>query len=322
MVCTTCYATFKSNLGETTKVRNSAWCGTEGDDDDDEDDGDGEQQFRRQKRCVHQLQLVLGALFAGNTFKSYQEQVIALNVNHLGEQAFSNTVYFIALFVRAATDKSIELMQYVMVRYGKIDDMITTSDTFWAYRGHHAWYGTTTTCAIDNGGVLAVSHSSKKTDKAVDTEAEEFHTLTSGAMDGTGFRRNMKKITKFIDEDSVELLEQLGRDVGDPAHSGAVLDGDAECHAILKEECPDTKEMDCINHVAKNCGKQIEKLGKQWQRACDCPIKLKADGVTPYADKVREHHGVKPGLVKAWQVSQYSIVQYCSVVSVLYSIVA
>lgn len=47
-------------------------------------------------------------------------------------------------------------------------------------------------------------------------------------MDGTGFRRNMKKITKFIDEDSVELLEQLGRDVGDPAHSGAVLDGDAE----------------------------------------------------------------------------------------------
>ena len=128
MVCTTCYATFKSNLGETTKVRNSAWCGTEGDDDDDEDEGDGEQQFRRQKRCVHQLQLVLGALFAGNTFKSYQEQVIALNVNHLGEQAFSNTVYFIALFVRAATDKSIELMQYVMVRYGKIDDMITTGN--------------------------------------------------------------------------------------------------------------------------------------------------------------------------------------------------
>ena len=91
MVCTTCFATFKSCFGQTTQVRNSAFCGTEEDGDDDEDDGEAE--FRRQKRCVHQLQLVLGTRFAGNTYKNYQEQVIAMNVNHLSEHAFSDTIY-------------------------------------------------------------------------------------------------------------------------------------------------------------------------------------------------------------------------------------
>eukprot|EP00967_Tisochrysis_lutea_P159089 scaffold328138_cov57-Tisochrysis_lutea.AAC.1 len=138
-------------------------------------------------------------------------------------------------------------------------------------------------------------------------------------MDARGFASMLDEVVGWMEDDVPKMCEQYAVPVP-PQFTGVVLDGDASTDSFVKEVerkarlaasspvCRNLRVRPCVNHLAKNIGKKALEYGIDVHRSCSCPVRLKADKVTPYRTGARAHRGCCNGprglgLQKAMQVA-------------------
>ena len=248
----------------------------------------------------------LGVLFAGQTFSTQKRLTDGLGLSQLTETTFKRYLSWVAPFVRSTTERSMELLRRLKLKYHERGWM-TTADAFWAYRGHHSKHGTATITDLDSAGVLFRQHLTKDLHAAVAGHID-YHSGTSGAMDAEGYKRNLEVMKKWMAEIAPVIIKELGLPEGDVKHLYAVLDGDATSQDMLSQVFSDTIALLCWNHLCKNASKNFDKVAKEKNKTCSCLVKKKKDGST-YKTGQRAHRVVDAALTKKVQVSETQ--QYC-----------
>eukprot|EP00966_Prymnesium_polylepis_P324848 7380848-Prymnesium_polylepis.1 len=131
-------------------------------------------------------------------------------------------------------------------------------------------------------------------------------------MDAEGFGEMLDEVIKWIDEDVDDLMVDYGIE-GTPELDGVILDLDSSTDVVMEAKrsdrrfceavqsraaqrqggyCSGMRTRPCVNHLAKNCGGHARDKGTSLHMTCSCAIKLKADGMTPYAKGTRAHRGL------------------------------
>ena len=299
--CTSCQALIELQTGETVKLFRAP----ELTDEEEHDGCEPEERKRNRKRAGSTTRAILGALLSGCGYREFDVFTVTQRLPGIHHTTWDAFLCYLEPFVEYATERSVDLVRYLVAKYDKsISSLVCTTDTFWSQRGHHAMHSTGTICDLKFAAVLSFKHLSKDPTQKKD---EDIFLNSSNAMDPAGFRFNVKNVYDWVC--SLEESDCFDPDAG--AHfSGIVADGDGSTSKMLAEvkaaepALANLMDYDCGNHLAKNVGNQAYQIGHEWNKACDCPIKQKADGSGNYKNDVRDHRGCNTKshpLVKAYQ---------------------
>eukprot|EP00967_Tisochrysis_lutea_P054171 scaffold67649_cov21-Tisochrysis_lutea.AAC.1 len=118
----------------------------------------------------------------------------------------------------------LDLVRYLVARYGSIDRLVLTNDFFWLTRGRNSSNGSGTMCDLDSGAVLAFRHYCIGTDSQSNRGGFEF---TPKSMDAIGCGEMLDELVDWFENGPLdELIDRYNLDIR-PSLDGVVLDGDA-----------------------------------------------------------------------------------------------
>lgn len=291
--CEECSEPLRISASSRVRIRRSELAAVN---DADSDDGIGQQgEEELQERdgaapegsyCASAVTSVLAAMLSGMQYRGYSKHAVAHGIRPMTQDTFRGHVIRLSDYIRRVCDEALAIVRYALVRYGDLhdsglalaSDLVVTSDWFWQTRGHYSANGSGTICEISTGGILFRQHYCKTT---VSHSTEEAYTESSRSMDANGFREMLALTIQWMEEEVQDVLDEYQVNTR-AKFSGVVLDGDAttDIHVHTAREaaiargsptCSDLQIRPCVNHLAKNIGKQAGRIGATFHTSCSCP---------------------------------------------------
>ena len=158
--CTGCGEHYVVKTGKHVRLRLDADELTDSDEDDEEDRplGRTARGHRKQKkrkltnsRPLEVAQDVMACLATGVMYNMYAKRQSDKNSPFVHHSTFDRYIGKMMRHIDAVARKSVDLMRYLVVKYGSIDKLLLTHDHYWQTRGHHSDNGTGTVCDYDSG---------------------------------------------------------------------------------------------------------------------------------------------------------------------------
>ena len=297
--CTECGEAWDVQTGA--KVRINLFC--DGDEDSEDEDEQPRLNSRGRKiakrkqtnsRNETNVRAVIAALLSGQTYTEYKASQLARDERYMYGSMFDEILSKIAPAIVKLQDELVELVRYLVVRYGNIGALMLTHDFFWLTRGHNSRCGSGTICDLDSGAVLAYRHYCIGKDKLGDFGGFEY---TPAAMDPISCGEMLDEVVNWmeskegVDKITELYMEEIQEHAPDgPKLAGAVLDGDASTNALVPvvmqkaaaagetRYCKEFKLMKCTNHLGKNTGKHAASIGHSLHKTCSCPANMTQKG--------------------------------------------
>ena len=309
--CNACAKLYDVTTGKSCRIN----LVVESDEEEDNDDDEPGRRAKRKKTNGRPAELVremLSMLLTGQMYSDYSKAAVVQNRQHIHHSTFERYLGKLLPWIEKLQDEMVELVRYLIVRYGEtIDKLMLTNDFFWQIKGHYSPNGSGTICDLKSGGIISFRHYCRGKDSMSDRGGYEF---TSAAMDAMGFGEMLAEVVQWMEEDVPLLLEEHDLDI-QPRLAGCVLDGDASTNSLVPvvlktaagagdtNYCKDFKCVKCTNHLGKNGGAQAFKIGHAVHKDCACPNRMTQAG-TINARQPKLHRGCNTEshpLVKSYQ---------------------